>query len=329
MSRKRIPEKIAAEVMFKSNRECVVCDDNKRGDHIHHLDGDNSNNEFDNLALLCFYCHNDAGVTGNLARKLSADTIVKFRDLKYKIIATQRENSLQAFNVPIGNLTKELQTTEDSSFFRNLTMEDLLTNSKNAQIIIELEKIKDEYFSADWNKRADILGQLFKFSDHTNSRLAIDIYKFLSFAADQTRAGMPSNVASEIFSLTLDFFPGSDNDNDNPQIIELAKECVNIAFSIIYDSTIYLKNYYIAMYGLTILKYIYKKGKQRELVKLMEMVKDSYNEIEQTLKRPERDDLGEALELVLIFKSDIEFGTLAFPPLPENLMKQVYKNRKE
>ena len=82
------------------------------------------------------------------------------------------------------------------------------------------------------------------------------------------------------------------------------------------------------MYGLTILKYIHKKGKQKKLKKLIDKVNETYNEIEQTLQRPERNDLGDALELIRVFKADIEEGTLSFPSLPGNLMKLVYSKRK-
>jgi len=313
MSRKKIPDDIQAEVIFKSNRECVVCDNHKRGDHIHHIDGNNENYKFENLAFLCVYCHNDASVTNNIIKKLSPKTIVKYRDHKYQVIATARENSLKLFNSPVNGLTTE----------------DLLTTSKNALIIIEIEKLKEEYFSAEWTERSDILSKLHKFSDHTNFRVAVDVFNFLSIAADQTRGGMTTDVASSIFSLILSFFPYSGNEADNEKTIELSNECANIAFSLLYDTTIYLKNYDIAMYGLTILKYIYKKGKQQKLQPLIEKVNETYKEIEQTLQRPGRNDLGEALQLVKEFRTDIEEGTLSFPPLSDNLMKLIYSDRQQ
>ncbi len=309
IKRKKIPDEIEARVMFKSNRECCVC--NKRGDHIHHLK-DKSDNSFENLALLCFDCHDEASKTGSLRKKLSAKTIVEFRNHKYKEIETKRENSLKQFN----------------SSIIQLTTEDLLTASKNALIILELENIKEEYFAADWYKRADILGRIRKFSNHKNLRVTVDIFSFLSMAADQTRGGMTSEVASSILYDILDFFPAFDDDqNQNDKIVELSNECVNIAFNICYDTAIYLKNYDVAMYGLTIFKFIYKEAKRKKLKGLIDEINSKYDELESTLQRPERNDLGDALELVRIFRQDIEDGTLAFPPLPEHLMKLVYQNR--
>lgn len=313
MSRKRIPDEVQADVIFKSNRECVVCDNHKRGDQIHHIDGDKSNNKFENLAFLCFDCHHEASLTGGLKKKLSAKTIIKFRDHKYQVIAKERENSLKLFNSPVSELTTE----------------NILTTTKSAVIIIELEKIKEEYFSANWDKRSNIIEKLHKYSDHTNFRLAVDIFNFLTVAADQTRGGMTTDVAISIFSLLLDYFPYSDEKVDKEKIIELSNQCANIAFSLVYDTTIYLKNYDIAMYGLTILKYIYKKGKQNQLKQLIDKVNETYSEIERNLQRPERKDLGEALQLVREFKTDIEEGSLAFPMLSDNLMKLIYADRKK
>ena len=150
-----------------------------------------------------------------------------------------------------------------------------------------------------------------------------------SIAADQTRGGMPTDVVISIFSSILNFFPYPDNEADNEKTIELANECVNIAFSLVYDSTIYLKNYDIVMYGLTILKYIYKKGKHQNIQPLIDKVNDTYKEIEQTLQRSKQNDLSEALQLVREFKADIEKGTLSFPPLSDNLMKLIYMDRKQ
>lgn len=312
-SRKKIPDEIQADVIFKSNRECVVCDNHKRGDHIHHIDGNNSNNKFENLAFLCFDCHNEASLIGSLRKKLTPKAIIKFRDYKYQVIATERENSLKLFNSPVNGLTTE----------------DLLTISKNALIIIEIETLKEEYFAADWTERSAIISKLHKFSDHTNFRVAVDVFNFLSVVADQARGGMTTNIASSIFSLLLDFFPYSDNEEEKQKTIELANECANIAFSLVYDATIYLKNYDIAMYGLTILKYIYKKGKQQKLQPLIDRVNKIYKEIEQTLQRPERNDLGDALQLVREFRADIEKGTLVFPSLSDNLLKLIDLGRQD
>lgn len=307
MARKKISDEIQAEVLFKSNRECVVCNNNKRGDHIHHIDGDSSNNKFENLAFLCFSCHDEASIKGSLRKKLTPKAIIKFRDYKYQVIETKRKIALKIFTTPVNILTTE----------------DLLTISKNALIIIEIEKFKEEYFLANWHKRSSIILKLLKFYNHTNFRVAVDVLSFLARVSDQTRSGMTSDVSSSILDLLISFFPYSNDEDDNPKTIELANTCTNIAFNLVYDTTLYLKNYEIAMDGLTILKFIYKIGKQQKLQPIIDKVNETYDEIEETLQRPERNDLEEALQLIREFRVYIDKGTLAFPPLSENLMKLI------
>ena len=308
--RKKISDAVEAEVMFKSNRECCVCD--KRGDHIHHIDEDSSNGKFENLALLCFDCHSEASMTGSLRKKLSAATIIKYRTHKYEVIQTVRENSLKLFNSPI----------------KELTTEDLLITCKNAVIIIEIETIKEEYFSAEWDERGKILGKLTKYSDHTNFRLAVDVFSFLSKAADQTRAGMTSDIASSILFNLEEFFPYYEEDDpENKLTAELGYEGIDIAFSICYDTAIYLKNFDVAMWGLTIFKFIYQIAQKKKLPQLIEKINSKYDELESTLQRPERNDLADMIELVKIFRGDIKEGSLTFPSLPDHLMKKVYSGR--
>jgi len=70
-----IPDDLAAEVMFASDRTCCVCRLEKHKVQIHHIDEDPSNNMFDNLAVICLPCHSDAHTTGAFVRKLTPELI--------------------------------------------------------------------------------------------------------------------------------------------------------------------------------------------------------------------------------------------------------------
>jgi hypothetical protein len=221
--------------------------------------------------------------------------------------------------------TSDMNTSKKQSG-ASLSEEDFLRISKTALIIVETEKIKERYFDAEWNEREKILGEFYKYSDHTNLTIAEYIFTFLSDAATQTRGGMTPKVAISILSLTMNFFPYSEDKKDKERIIELGTQCVNTAFSMIYDASIHMKDYKVIMYGLTILKYIYKKGEQENLSTLIKKVKTAYEELEETLQRPERNDLSDALDLIRVFKNSIEEGSLSFPLLPKHLNKIVYPN---
>lgn len=294
-----------AEVMFKSDLQCCICQ--KKGDHIHHLDSDPSDNNIDNLTLLCFKHHNEAIITGSLSKKLSRLTILNYREHHYKVIEYARQRQLGRFDSPVGTLTEEK----------------LLITSINAIIIVELEKIKEEYFASDWDERVYILEKLNKFVIHSNHRLALDVFEFLSLIAGQTRGGMTYNLASSVFETTLEYFQSFNNEEMRPQAVELAKMCIHLGDNISYDSFIHLRNIAIAMWGLTIIKFIYRAAKEYNLTELLEEVIRSYDELESTLKRPERKDLGDAREMVRIFRADLDNRKLAFPILTPHLMKRL------
>jgi hypothetical protein len=312
MSRIKIPSKTLSKVIFDADRECCVC--NKRGHQIHHLNGKNDDNAINNLVFLCLVCHHDAEVKGGLGRKLDKETILLYREQLHEKIQIKRENSLKKFSTPI----------------KGVSTEDLLTINKNAIIIIELRKIEARYFNAKPTEQYKIFDELSKFSDFTNTRVAVDVFDFLLAIANQTRSPhAPKDVTISLLDMILIFFPYPDNESENEKIIELAQKCIQIAFAISYDTSIYLNNLYILEWGLTIYKYIYRNGKVLKIDDLKKMVLESYDELESTLKRPERNDLGNALWLVKEFRKDLDEGGMAFPSLPQELMHVVYNHEKE
>jgi hypothetical protein len=70
-----IPEEVAAEVMFASDRTCCVCRFEKHEIQIHHIDGDTSNNGFANPAVICLHCHSDAHTKGAFVRNLTPELL--------------------------------------------------------------------------------------------------------------------------------------------------------------------------------------------------------------------------------------------------------------
>ncbi|MEJ1375860.1 MAG: HNH endonuclease signature motif containing protein [Candidatus Sedimenticola sp. (ex Thyasira tokunagai)] len=73
--REKISDDLAADVMFASDRTCCVCRSEKQKVQIHHIDKDPSNNDIDNLAVICLYCHSDAHTNGAFVRNLTPEII--------------------------------------------------------------------------------------------------------------------------------------------------------------------------------------------------------------------------------------------------------------
>lgn len=81
----------------------------------------------------------------------------------------------------------------------------------------------------------------------------------------------------------------------------------------------------IAAYGLLIFKFIYRESKRNVNSDLAEYVLEQYNHLEQTLDRPERNDLEDAKELLRAFKNDLDSYDLSFPLFSNHLSKKFIK----
>ena len=81
MRRLSIPESIADRIVTAARHRCCVCPEHRRIAHIHHMDGDSSNNADNNLVGLCTECHADAHTSSNMRRSISATQLNIYRDL--------------------------------------------------------------------------------------------------------------------------------------------------------------------------------------------------------------------------------------------------------
>ena len=91
--RTTVPPKIANKVIYASHRTCCVCAEMGAGKaiQIHHIDGNPSNHEFQNLAVLCLECHNETLLKGGFDRKLSPDLVIEYRDNWLKQVRKRRK----------------------------------------------------------------------------------------------------------------------------------------------------------------------------------------------------------------------------------------------
>jgi hypothetical protein len=137
---------------------------------------------------------------------------------------------------------------------------------------------------------------------------------------------MPSEVARSIQTLVFSYFPSSYDNQEIELRITNGKKCVDTAFNLIYDSMIYSGNYYVAYTGLGIWKNIYLNSTRNNYTDLKEFIEEQFREIEKTFKRPERNDLGDAQELVRTFKEDLKNNSVRYPVLPNNLFRLVFGN---
>lgn len=91
--RTRIPDWMAARVLFLSDRTCCVCRTRGKGVQIHHVDENPANNSLDNLAVLCMDCHTATQIRGGFARRLDAEQVKLYRNDWHRLVAEQRASS--------------------------------------------------------------------------------------------------------------------------------------------------------------------------------------------------------------------------------------------
>jgi hypothetical protein len=85
-----IPPDVAAKVQFLSNRTCCVCRRQGKPVQLHHIDSDPTNNDIENLAVLCLDCHMQTLISGGFYRKLDANQVRLYRDDWLNIVSRQR-----------------------------------------------------------------------------------------------------------------------------------------------------------------------------------------------------------------------------------------------
>ncbi len=86
-----VPEAVATVLMFRSDRTCCVCHDRGQPIQIHHIDENPSNNNPDNLAVLCLHCHDETQTRGGFGRKLDRAQVVHYRDDWHRRVTVRRE----------------------------------------------------------------------------------------------------------------------------------------------------------------------------------------------------------------------------------------------
>lgn len=215
-------------------------------------------------------------------------------------------------------------TEEIKSKVPGFSEDDLFRIIKDVLIIIELEKIKEEFFDYDLEHlREKSLRKLFKFSDHTTVRISKEVFSFLSDIASTTRSGLTSEIAYTIRSLIINFFPYEGNVEKDDEIEAIAQECIYTGDLLFYDAAIHLGDLKIAIHGILILKWIYWVGENRKIESIKEKVLKTFEELKLTLQRRERSDLEHAKELLKIFKEDLDTRGLSYPPMPDHLLEKI------
>jgi hypothetical protein len=100
MSRAKVPDDVAAEILFLNRHTCCICNAPDKDVQIHHIDGDGTNNAAENLAVVCLGCHSK--VTGNagLGRHYSIEEVTRYKaDWENRVNAARKAVSASAESI--------------------------------------------------------------------------------------------------------------------------------------------------------------------------------------------------------------------------------------
>jgi hypothetical protein len=229
--------------MLKSARRCCVC--RRIGHHIHHIDGDKRNHDFENLALLCFDCHHEASIRGGLKRRLTASEIRKLRADWYA--AVERRGQTWARQLP-----DQAQPILDPDCFRAAVID--------ALAISEIRAFAIEYERGNWEALTGHLKRLLKYVDHFSygSEVQRELLQSMYAVTGWVRSGMPYKTASALeqvisASLPIRSVVAPHRQPFTAQEIERMKTGCNLAFGIAYDGLLKLANLAMLDLGLKIL----------------------------------------------------------------------------
>lgn len=218
-------------------------------------------------------------------------------------------------NLPSVNSSKQKEASRESEL-------DLI---KTALIILEIDRIEESFDKSNRDDKEQLLDKLFKYHKHTNEDIADSILTFAHSISLSTRIAKNSNIAGKIRSLIHTFFPSSNNFKSE-KLIDNGRQCINIGYNMAYDALIWINNFDIAAKGLLIVKYVHMTATSHSLGDLLSEVEANYNDLIDTLNRPERKDLENAKRLVTIFKNDLNRRALDYPDLPQDLFALILQN---
>ena len=78
-SREKIPDATAVALLVANRHRCYICNVPHKHVEIHHIDGNNSNNDPTNLAVLCRDCHSRVTGDEGLGRRYSEGEVREYK----------------------------------------------------------------------------------------------------------------------------------------------------------------------------------------------------------------------------------------------------------
>lgn len=132
-----IPKRIAAEILYLSDRTCCVCNEKGKSIQIHHVDEDPNNNVIENLAVLCFDCHEETQIKGGFSRKLDLEQVIKYKSEWIDRVKKRRDYADNLISLKTSGSEIKIQVPNEVDLLDNSYLEHLEANYEHEKTQLE------------------------------------------------------------------------------------------------------------------------------------------------------------------------------------------------
>ena len=129
--------------------------------------------------------------------------------------------------------------------------------AKEAIIILEIEKLKIEYFNCRKSERGNVLDKFDAYENHVSPRISYEVLTFLVRVTYGTRDDMHPDTAQQVYFLAQTFLRVPSIKLKTIEKIQLGTEALRISLNMFYDAIIHLRNLEIAQWALLLTKNVY------------------------------------------------------------------------
>lgn len=193
LKRSSIPSKVTREVLFRNEAACCIC--GKGNVQIHHIDGNHSNNEMKNLAVLCTEHHDQASSRSSMTRRLAPSLVRQFKIDWEKRISRKRQ-------IARSNVAKK----KDEKIFINFEIKRLVYSlpafkDKKSTISILDQLYSWHLFSDSTKNILEAIGYIRWFLNQIQVAIVLDrLWEFFWQFVDPKEVPMEKSDEKEILS---------------------------------------------------------------------------------------------------------------------------------
>lgn len=145
--RRRIPTEQSDRLLASNRHTCCVCREPRHPVERHHIDGNPSNNEWNNLAIVCRNCHGLVTAKGNLGANYTPGEVLHYKQIWEKRCAEAKDD----IDSPIEEIqeTKVIDADDHEIYEFDMEEGDDLVFSVDAEECVDLVICEEENFD-DW-----------------------------------------------------------------------------------------------------------------------------------------------------------------------------------